>query len=315
MRFHPKLIFDLARYVLGKRWHKIKRFPLVLMLEPLYACNLACDGCGRIREYQSFIHEKLSLADCLAAVEEAGTPIVSIAGGEPTIYPSIIPLVEELILRKKHIYLCTNGLALEGILLRLKPSLYLNINVSLDALRENHNRWRNNSRVFDAAITGIKKAKQAGFRVVTNTTIYKNSDMKEIDRLFDLLTRLGVDGMIISPGFGYENIDKEIVLTRRETYEKFRHLDSLRRKYKLLMSPLYAKFLKGLRDFPCAPWGNPTRNVKGWKSPCYLITDTHFATFEELMNETPWERYGTGRDSRCKNCMMHVGYEAAAVQF
>ncbi len=312
MRFHPKLILDLSLFVAKKKLKGQKRFSMVLMLEPLHACNLSCDGCGRIREYLPTINEKLSLEQCFDAVDQAGTPVVSLAGGEPTIYPQIVQLVEGLVARKKHIYLCTHGMFLDRVLPKLKPSPYLNINVSLDAMKDNHNRWRNNNKVFDLAVAGIKQAKQLGFRVVTNTTIFKESDMNEIEQLFDLLTQLGTDGMIVTPGFSYKEIDKELTLTRDEVRRKFSRLDDMRKKYKILASPLYAKFLKGEREFTCMPWGNPTRNTKGWKGPCYLITDAHHASYRDLMQKTDWEKYGTGKDPRCENCMVHVGYETAA---
>ncbi len=312
MRFHPKLIFDLSVFVAKKKIARQKKFSIVLMLEPLHACNLSCDGCGRIREYLPTINEKLSLEQCFDAVDQAGTPVVSIAGGEPTIYPQIAALVNGLIDRKKHIYLCTHGMFLERTLPKLKPSPYLNINVSLDAMKANHNRWRNNDKVFDLAIAGIKMAKEKGFRVVTNTTIFKESNMDEIEQLFDLLTKLGTDGMILTPGFSYKEIDKELTLTREEVRRKFTSIDAMSKKYKILGSPLYMKFLKGEKEFSCTPWGNPTRNTKGWKGPCYLITDAHHATYQDLMAKTPWEKYGTGKDPRCENCMVHVGYEATA---
>ncbi len=291
-----------------------KRFPLVLMLEPLHACNLTCTGCGRIREYESTITERLSLEECFAAVEECGAPIVSICGGEPMMYPQIGELAAGILERKRHIYLCTNGMYMTKRLHEFRPHRSFFFNVHLDGMEETHDICVEREGVFREAIEGIQAAKQAGFLVCTNTTIYKETDMKEIEALFEYLQQFGVDGHMLSPAYGYTAVeDREIFLTREDIREKFRDIDRLFRKFKLNNTPAYLEFLKGDRDLPCTAWGNPTYNVKGWKGPCYLITDAHYKSFEELMTQTPWERYGHGGpDPRCQDCMVHCGYEPSA---
>jgi hopanoid biosynthesis associated radical SAM protein HpnH len=291
-----------------------KRFPLVLMLEPLHACNLTCTGCGRIREYESTITERLPLEECLAASDECGAPVVSICGGEPMMYPQLGELVSGLLDRNRHIYLCTNGMFMVKRLGEFQPDRRFFFNVHLDGLEKTHDIAVEREGVFREAIEGIKAAKAAGFMVCTNTTIYRETDMKEIEALFEYLQGLGVDGHMISPAYPYSAVDsREIFLTRAEVREKFRDIDRVFRKYKLNNSPIYVEFLQGARELPCTAWGNPTYNVKGWKGPCYLITDGHYKTFEELMNQTPWENYGPGGpDPRCQDCMVHCGFEPSA---
>ncbi len=319
MRFPLSLTADMAGYMVKKKIRREKRFPLVMMLEPLHACNLTCTGCGRIREYESTIKQKLSVEECLASVDEAGAPIVSICGGEPLIYPGIGELVSGILKRRKHIYLCTNGVFLEKKLDLFKPTSRLFFNVHLDGMRKTHDIAVEREGVFDQAIAGIKAAKKAGFLVCTNTTVYRETDMAEIDKLFAYLTTLGVDGFMLSPAYGYAAVCStnpdgaaEIFLTRQQIMEKFNAADDLFRKYKMNTSPVYKEFLQGKRDLTCAAWASPTRNVKGWKGPCYLITDAHHESFDDLMNDTDWNQYGYGKDPRCEHCMMHSGYEVAA---
>lgn len=319
MRFPLSLTADMAGYMVKKKIRREKRFPLVMMLEPLHACNLTCTGCGRIREYESTIKQKLSVEECLASVDEAGAPIVSICGGEPLIYPGIGELVKGILQRRKHIYLCTNGVFLEKKLDLFKPTSRLFFNVHLDGMRKTHDIAVEREGVFDQAIDGIKAAKKAGFLVCTNTTVYRETDMAEIDELFAYLTTLGVDGFMLSPAYGYAAVCStnpdgaaEIFLTRQQIMEKFNAADGLFRKYKMNTSPVYKEFLQGKRDLTCAAWASPTRNVKGWKGPCYLITDSHHESFDDLMNNTEWSNYGYGKDPRCEHCMMHSGYEVAA---
>lgn len=319
MRFPLSLTADMAGYMVKKKLKREKRFPLVMMLEPLHACNLTCTGCGRIREYESTIKQKLSVEECLASVDEAGAPIVSICGGEPLIYPGIGDLVKGILQRRKHIYLCTNGVFLEKKLDLFKPTSRLFFNVHLDGMRKTHDIAVEREGVFDQAIEGIKAAKKAGFLVCTNTTVYRETDMAEIDELFAFLTKLGVDGFMLSPAYGYAAVCSsnpdgaaEIFLTRQQIMEKFNKADDLFRKYKMNTSPVYKEFLQGKRDLTCAAWASPTRNVKGWKGPCYLITDAHHESFDDLMNDTEWSNYGYGKDPRCEHCMMHSGYEVAA---
>lgn len=319
MRFPLSLTTDMAGYMIKKKIQRRTRFPLVMMLEPLHACNLTCTGCGRIREYESTIKQKLSVQECLESVDEAGAPIVSICGGEPLIYPQIGELVRGILKRRKHIYLCTNGMFIEKKLDQFKPTSRFFFNVHLDGMRESHDKAVEREGVFDAAVAGIKAAKKAGFLVCTNTTVFKETDMAEIDALYAYLTELGVDGFMLSPGYGYAAVCStnpdgaaEIFLTREQIMQKFNEAEGLFKKYKMNTSPVYKEFLQGKRELTCAAWASPTRNVKGWKGPCYLITDGHHKTFDGLMNDTDWETYGYGKDPRCEHCMMHSGYEVAA---
>src|SRR6266849_3559765 len=275
MRFPLKLTARLTRYIAGKRIGGEKMFPLVMMLEPLHACNLTCTGCGRIREYKSTINEMLTVEQCIAAMEECGAPVVSICGGEPTIYPELGRLVREILARGRHIYLCTNGMFIRKRLHEFRPTTSFFWNVHLDGLERTHDLAVERDGVFREAIEGIKAAKAAGFLVCSNTTIYKETDLNEIAELYAYLHELGVDGLMISP--------------------------------------IYLEYLRGQRELMCTAWGNPTYNPRGWKGPCYLITDAHHATFREFIENTPWERYGRGRDPRCQDCMVHVGYEPSAV--
>ncbi len=290
-----------------------KRFPLVLMLEPLHTCNLTCTGCGRIREYESTITQKLSLDQCLHAADECAAPIVSICGGEPLLYPEIGALVTKLAERNKTIYLCTNGMFIKRRLKEFKPAERFFFNVHLDGMEKNHDIAVEREGVFREAIEGIRLAKAAGFKICTNTTVYRETDMNEIEELFQYLEQFNVDGHMISPAYGYSAVnDREIFMTRDDIHEKFKDVDKLSKRFPLNSTPTYLEFLQGKRDYPCTAWGNPTYNVKGWKGPCYLITDNHYATFEELMTKTQWENYGAGNDPRCDHCMVHCGFEPSA---
>ncbi len=290
-----------------------KRFPLVLMLEPLHACNLTCTGCGRIREYESTITERVPVEECLTAVDECGAPVVSICGGEPLMYPQIGALVAGILERNRHNYLCTNGMYIKRRLGEFNPDRRLYLNIHLDGMEKTHDLCVEREGVFREAIEGLKAAKAAGFQVCTNTTVYKETDMREIEELFEYLRQFNVDGHQIAPAYGYSAVnDREIFMTREEVNAKFREFGRIADKYPVHQTPLYMEFLRGERDFPCTAWGNPTYNVKGWKGPCYLITDAHYRTFEELMTKTPWESYGPGNDPRCEHCMVHCGFEPSA---
>jgi hopanoid biosynthesis associated radical SAM protein HpnH len=315
MRFPLTLTTSLATYIAGKRVRRVERFPLVMMLEPLHACNLTCTGCGRIREYRSTITEKLTVAQCLAAADECGAPIVSICGGEPTIYPELHTLVDELLARKRHIYLCTHGMFIRKRLHQFRPSTRFFFNVHLDGLEATHDMCVERPGVFREAIEGIKAAKSAGFFVCSNTTIYKQTDLREIADLFGYLQTLGVDGFMLSPAYSYAAVQhKELFMTRAEIAAKFRGASQLLDEFNLMTSPIYMEYLRGEREeMTCTAWGNPTYNTRGWKGPCYLMTDAHHATFKEFLEDTPWEKYGRGRDPRCEDCMVHVGYEPSAV--
>lgn len=319
MRFPLSLTTTMIGYIAKHKIARTKKFPLVLMLEPLHACNLTCTGCGRIREYEDTIRDKLSVEECLASVDEAGAPIVSICGGEPMIYPEIGRLVRSILKKRKHIYLCTNGMFIKKKLHEFKPTSRFFFNVHLDGMEATHDLCVERDGVFKEAVEGIKAAKQAGHLVCTNTTIYKETDLNEIDELFAYLTSLKVDGFMLSPAYGYTAVQEtnpngaaEIFMTRDDIHAKFEEAKKLFKKYRLMSSPIYMEFLSGQRELTCTAWGNPTRNVKGWKGPCYLITDEHHESFDDLMNNTNWDNYGYGKDPRCEHCMVHCGYEPSA---
>lgn len=315
MRFPMTLTRRMTGYILK---NKLKgsdhKFPLVLMLEPLHACNLTCTGCGRIREYKSTINEMLSVEECVGAAEECGAPVVSICGGEPLIYPEIGRLTKELLDRKRHIYLCTNGMFIRKKLHEFRPSSSFFFNVHLDGMEKTHDMCVERDGVFREAIEGIKAAKAAGFLVSSNTTVYKETDLNEIVELYDFLTGLGVDGFMLSPAYSYAAVQtQDMFMSRDEIQEKFRLACALLERYNLMMSPIYLDYLRGERDLMCTAWGNPTFNPRGWKGPCYLMTDSHSKSYKEYVENTPWEKYGYGRDPRCQDCMVHVGYEPSAV--
>jgi hopanoid biosynthesis associated radical SAM protein HpnH len=320
MRFPLSLTRSITGYLLRKRLSGEKHFPLVLMLEPLHACNLSCAGCGRIREYADTVKERLSVEQCLAAVDECGAPIVSVCGGEPLIYAEIDELIQSLILRRKHVYLCTNGVLLEKKLAGLRPSSRLFINVHLDGMEATHDRMVEREGVFAAATRGIAVATDAGFQVCTNTTVYRDTNMREIAVLFGYLEELGVDGLMISPAFGYAAVcqsdpdgAKRLFMTRDEVHAKFQEAEDLLRPFRLTATPIYLEFLRGQRELSCAAWANPTYNVRGWRGPCYLLADAHYRSYDELIRQTDWGNCGPGGDPRCRHCLVHCGFEPAAV--
>jgi len=292
----------------------VEKFPLVLMLEPTHQCNLACQGCGRIQEYRDSLGQSLTLEECLTSVEECGAPVVTVTGGEPLLYPPVFELVQELVHRGKHVYLCTNAILLEKALPKLPRSPRLTLSVHMDGLAETHDRLLGRAGLFHLALEAITAAKARGFRVCTNTTIYKNSDVQEIGALFAQLTQMGVDGILVSPAYSFEGVAPELFLSREEIREKFIRLRQHRAKVRYFSTPLYLSFLRGERHYDCTPWANPTRTPLGWRAPCYQILDCHYPTFEELMTETEWEHYGPGRDPRCSQCMMHSGFEPSVVR-
>jgi hopanoid biosynthesis associated radical SAM protein HpnH len=303
----------MSKYVLKNRLMGREKFPLVLMLEPLHACNLTCTGCGRIREYESTIKETIPVDQCMQAVEDCGAPIVSICGGEPMIYKPLDQLVSKIIERKKFVYLCTNGMFIEKRLHEFKPSSHFFFNVHIDGLEKTHDLCVEREGVFKAAVAGIKAAKAAGFMVCTNTTIYAETDMNEIEAMLDYLQTLGCDGHMLSPAYSYTAVKtKDIFMDRNMIHDKFKDIDRLFSRYKLNSSPIYLEFLKGERNLTCTAWGNPTYNTQGWKGPCYLMTDAHHDSYKNLIDNTPWEKYGYGKDPRCENCMVHCGYEPSA---
>ena len=307
----------VGAYVIGKRVAGVKRYPLVLMLEPLFRCNLACPGCGKIDYPSEILNQRMSVADCLAAVDECGAPMVSIPGGEPLIHPEIKEIVDGIIARKKFVYLCTNGLLLKKKLHLFEPTPYLTLSVHLDGLEAEHDKAVDREGVFVRATEAIKLAKAKGFRVNVNATIFASHEAASIAAFFDHATEeLGVDAITVSPGYSYERApDQEHFLNRRQTKELFRAVFRLGagKKWRFSQSSLFLDFLAGNQRYECTPWGNPTRNLFGWQRPCYLLGEGFVPTFAQLMEETDWESYGTGRYEKCADCMVHCGYEATAV--
>ncbi len=255
----------------------------------------------------------MSVDECMSVADECPSPVITVTGGEPLLHPDIDKIIQGILLKKRHIYLCTNGITLSDSLKKFNPDSRLNINVHLDGLSETHDRIVGAKGVFQKAIDAIKKAKKLGFNVCTNTTIYKDSDPQEIEELFKLLTIMHIDGILVSPGFSFEDNTNDVFIQKGDFYRKFSFIYELSRKYKILNTPIYLKFLKGERTLMCTPWGNPTRNYHGWKSPCYMITESHFSTFREFMDSTNWEKFESGTDPRCRNCMVHCGFEPTVV--
>ena len=320
MRFPFSLTYSLSRYIVGQKLRGLKTFPLVLMLEPLHACNLHCSGCGRIREYADTLSKRMSVAECLDSVKECPAPIVSVCGGEPLLYPEITELIDGILNLGKHIYLCTNGTLLENKLFdferiknkRLKSRLYWNVH--LDGPESVHDSIVEQNGVFQKAIRGITAAKKAGFYVYTNTTLYKQTTVDDIIDLCGHLEKLGIDGVMLAPGFGYESVGNEsIFLSRDETHRLFREIREKLKRFRITTTPIYMDYLCGDISLSCAAFANPTRNIAGWKGPCYLITDLHYGTYDELVHETNWSKIGPGNDSRCEHCLSHCGFEPAAV--
>ncbi len=314
-------IAKVGGYVLKQRLQKRKRYPLVLMLEPLFRCNLACPGCGKIQYPAEILRKNLTPEQCFHAVEECGVPIVSVAGGEPLLHPQIEEIIQGLIERKKFIYLCTNAILLEKHIHKFKPSVYLTFSVHMDGLENLHDKAVDRKGVFKQAVSAIQTAKAKGFRVTTNTTVFDGTDPQEIINLFDRLTELEVDGMMVSPGYAYEKApDQEHFLKRGQTQKLFSNIlnangSSLRKRWKFNHSPFYLEFLMGKQDYECTPWGNPNYSVLGWQKPCYLMAEAGYAeTFQELLEATEWSKYGhKSGNPKCENCMVHSGYEPTAV--
>jgi hopanoid biosynthesis associated radical SAM protein HpnH len=313
-------MWTVASYVVGQRLLRKRRYPLVLMLEPLFRCNLACAGCGKIQYPPHVLKRQLSVEDCLKAVDECGAPMVSIPGGEPLLHEGMPELVRELVKRRKYIYLCTNAILLKEKLEAgwFEPSKYLSFSVHMDGLEENHDFAVCREGTYEKAIAGIRLAVDQGFRVTTNTTLFEGADPNAVRGFFDEMMEVGVEGMMISPGYAYDKApDQTGFLQRRSTNELFEMILSNRKKgWRFNQSPLFLEFLMGKRDFECTPWGNPTFNLFGWQKPCYLLQEGYVDSFEELMETTEWDRYGVASGNpKCQNCMVHCGYEPTAVDY
>ncbi|XSG85756.1 MAG: adenosyl-hopene transferase HpnH [Methylohalobius sp. ZOD2] len=312
--------FAIARYLLTQKIKGVRRYPLVLMLEPLFQCNLACAGCGKIDHPDDILRKRLSVEECLQSVDECGAPVVSIPGGEPLLHKDMPKIVEGIIQRKKFIYLCTNALLLKKRMKDYTPSPYLTFSVHLDGLKARHDASVCQEGVFERAVDAIREALSRGFRVTVNCTLFQGENAEEIAEFLDFCMDLGVEAATISPGFQYENAPRQDIFIRNsDTKELFRRLFRLGKsegkKWRLNHSSLYLDFLAGNRSYACTPWGNPTRNVFGWQKPCYLLSDEGYAaSFKELMETTPWEKYGTSQNPKCANCMAHCGYEPTAVE-
>ena len=309
-------MWTVASYVLKQKLTGRKRYPFVLMLEPLFRCNLACAGCGKIQYPGHILKMDLTPEECFRAVEECGAPMVSIPGGEPLLHPQIGEIVEGLVARKKYIYLCTNALLLKQKINLFKPSKYLTFSVHVDGQKDEHDFSVCLEGGFDKAIEGIREAVARGFRVTTNTTLFDGTDPKSVRAFFDEMMELGVEGMMLSPGYSYDKApDQQHFLGRARTRKLFRAILSNRKpEWRFNQSMLFLEFLMGKRQYSCTPWGMPTYNVFGWQKPCYLLQDGYAETFAELMQATEWHRYGTeSGNPKCANCMVHSGYEASAV--
>lgn len=309
-----ELAVRLSWYLLKNKIARRKRFPLVTMLEPLEKCNLACEGCGRIREYEPVIDREMSVEHCMAAVKESGAPIVSIAGGEPTIHPQIHDIVNGITAQKKFVYLCTNGLLMERVMKKIPASKYFCFVVHMDGMEEAHDKSVYRKGVFKIAVRSIQSALDKGYRVTTNTTVFNGLDEDDVIEMFEMLTDMGVEGCMISPGYQYETVpNQNLFISRQNARNIFRNVLDPKRKIKFYNNPLYLEFLRGNREYQCAAWANPTYTVMGWREPCYLIGDRHTQDINDLYKDEVWDKYGVGKDPRCANCLMHCGFESASI--
>jgi hopanoid biosynthesis associated radical SAM protein HpnH len=308
-------VIRVGAYVVGRHLKGVRRYPLVLMLEPLFRCNLACAGCGKIDYPDAILNQRLSVDECLYAVDECGAPVVVLAGGEPLLHREIDKIATGLIARKKFVYLCTNALLLEKKIDLFRPNPYFAWTVHLDGDRDDHDRSVCQDGVYDRAVAAIELAKARGFRVNINATLFDTAEPERVARFFDRVTEIGIDGITVSPGYAYERApDQEHFLNRLRTKELFRGIFKRGgHRWSFNQSILFLDFLAGNQSYHCTPWGNPTRNYFGWQRPCYLLGEGYAKTFRELMEETDWDAYGTGNYEKCANCMVHSGYEATAV--
>ncbi len=309
-------MWTVASYVLRQKLAGRKRYPLVLMLEPLFRCNLACAGCGKIQYPAHILKTDLSVEDCFKAVDECGAPMVSIPGGEPLMHPEIDKIVEGLVARKKYIYLCTNALLLKEKLHLFKPSKFLSFSVHMDGQKEHHDFSVCREGGYELALDGIRVAVEAGFRVTTNTTLFDGADPNSVRKFFDEMMDVGVESMMVSPGYSYDKApDQKHFMGRARTRRLFRAMLSNRKKtWRFNQSPLFLEYLMGKRNYKCTPWGMPTYNIFGWQKPCYLLQDGYAESYKELMETTEWASYGTeSGNPQCANCMVHCGYEPSSV--
>jgi hopanoid biosynthesis associated radical SAM protein HpnH len=307
----------IGAYVLGQHLRGRHRYPLVLMLEPLFRCNLACAGCGKIDYPDKILDQRLSVADCMEAIDECGAPVVVLAGGEPLLHKELPEIVQGALAKGKYVTVCTNALLMDKKLDRYAPHPRFNWSVHLDGDKEMHDRSVCRAGVYDKAVAAIRAAKAKGYRVNINCTLFNDAKPERVADFFDTVRELDVDGITISPGYAYERApDQQHFLNRAKTKQLFRDVFRRakgRRKWPLFQSDLFLDFLAGNQTYHCTPWGNPTRTVFGWQRPCYLLGEGYATTFKELMEDTAWERYGTGNYEKCADCMVHSGFEASAV--
>ncbi len=309
----------LIRYILEQKKRGVEKYPLVLMLEPLFKCNLRCAGCGKIAHPKEILEKYMTKEECWEAVEECGAPVVSVAGGEPLLHKEIKEIVEGIIAKKRFVYLCTNAILLKEKLHLFKPNPFFTFSIHLDGYEEQHDKSVSKKGAFKIAIAAIKEAKKAGFRVTINCTLYNGVDVEKMADFLDFVMRLGVEGVTIAPGFNYEKAKaKELFLEKKKSKELFRQLlrvsKNEKRRWRFNHTIFYLDFLAGNRTYTCTPWGNPTRNIFGWQRPCYLLDDGGYAkSFKEYIEDTDWEKWGPGKNKKCDNCLLHSGFEATAV--
>lgn len=314
MRFPLHITTDNIKHSMKNAMQGNRRYPFVLMLEPLYTCNLACIGCA-VERHTGKLKDRLPVELCLQAVDESGAPGVSLCGGEPTVYPELKELVDGIIERNRHIYLCTNALLMEEkIFGQIDPHKRLTINVHLDGMRETHDYVCARDGVFDKAVEMIKESKRLGYHTITNTTIFKETKISEVEELCEYMASLDIDGMLISPGYQYESVEEDIFMTRQDIYDKFQRVLEISKRYRLTSTPMFLEFAAGLRDYKCSPWSTVTFTPNGWKGPCYLIGKKFTWSWEEFWNLTDWEYWESREDRLCQNCLMHSGFEASVVK-
>ena len=309
-----ELAVRMGWYILKNKVSRRKKFPLVTMLEPLEKCNLACEGCGRIREYEPVLDRMLTVDQCLTAVEDSGAPMVSIAGGEPTLHPEIHEIVNRITARKKFVYMCTNALLMERVMKKIPASKYFCFVVHLDGMEEAHDKSVYRKGVFKIAVRAMKIALEQGYRVTTNTTVFNGCDEDDLIEMFTMATEMGVEGSMVSPGYKFESVpNQELFVSRQKARKIFKNVLDPKRKLRFYNNPLYLDFLRGNREYQCTAWSNPTYTVMGWREPCYLLGDRHTQSVDDLFDDELWESYGVGKDPRCANCMMHCGFESASI--